>query len=65
MSEDFGTPIPPIEEPKSRNTTVIIIAAVVLVMLCCCCAIIAGGWYLYLYGDQIFGLALQALPILA
>lgn len=65
MSEDFGTPIPPMDEPRSRNTTVIIIVVVALIILCCCCAIVAGGWYLWTYGDQIFGLTLQALQMLA
>jgi len=65
MSEDFGAPIPPMEEPKSRNTIVIIIAILVLVMLCCCIAIVAGGWYLWTYGDTIFGFTLQALQLLA
>ncbi|HSF83121.1 MAG TPA: hypothetical protein VLA49_17925 [Anaerolineales bacterium] len=64
MSEDFGTSIPPLEEPKRSNTTAIIITVVVLAVLCCCCVIIGGGWYLWTYGDQIFGLTLQSLPLL-
>jgi hypothetical protein len=64
MSDDFGTPITPLEEPKKKNNTMLIIAIVVIVLLCCCCA--AGGaiWYLYQNGDQIFGLTLQQAYLL-
>jgi len=58
MDQDYGTPIPPLEDqpPKKSNTTLIIII-VVLVLLCCCCvllaAAVAGMWN---YGDQLFGI---------
>lgn len=64
MSDDFGTPIPSIEEPKRNNTIAIIITVVALIFLCCCCAIIGTIWYLWTYGDQIFGFAYQALNML-
>lgn len=63
MSEDFGTPITPMEEPK-KNNTVLIIAIVVIVLLCCCCAIVGAGYYLYINGDQIFNLNTSMIPVL-
>ncbi|MCC7130231.1 MAG: hypothetical protein B6D39_00755 [Anaerolineae bacterium UTCFX2] len=67
MNQDYGTPIPPIEEypaqpVKKKNTTLIIII-VVLVVLCCCCVVFGGGggWWLYNYGDQFIE-GVNALP---
>ncbi len=55
MTQDFGTPVTPINEvppppaamppaqpPKSNSRTIWIIVAVVVVLLCCCCVIAAG-----------------------
>jgi len=51
MSEDFGTPVQQLEEPKKKNNTVIIVV-VVLVVLCCCCVI--GSYVMYQFlGDRI------------
>ena len=50
MSEDFGTPITPMQEPKKRNTTLIIVI-VLLAILCACCAFILL-FYFYL-GDLL------------
>ena len=68
MNQNYGTPIPPLEEAplepkKSRNWLIIII--VVLVVLCCCCAVLGGATYwLYCNGDQLFGISalLISLP---
>jgi len=56
MSEDFGTPIPSLEEPKRNNTIAIVITVVALIFLCCCCAMLSAAWYLWTYGDQIFNI---------
>lgn len=50
MSEEFETPITPMQEPKKRNTTLIILI-VILVLLCACCAFILL-FYFYL-GDLL------------
>ncbi len=56
MVDQYGTPIPPVEEPKKSNTTLIIIV-VVLLVLCCCCVVVAGAiWALWTYGDQLLGI---------
>ena len=49
--EDYGTPIPPIEEPQKSNR-IWIILVVVLVALCCCCVAVAALTYFYL-GDML------------
>jgi len=64
MSEDFGTPIPSMEEPKRNNTITIVIVVVALIFLCCCIATVSVVWYLWNYGDQIFGITYQALQLL-
>jgi hypothetical protein len=59
MDQDFGTPIPPIEDlppqPAKRSNTTLIIIIVVLVVLCCCCVVFGGGggWWLWNNGDQL------------
>jgi hypothetical protein len=71
MNQDYGTPIPPLEElppaqPKKKNTWLIILI-VVLVIICCCCAVVGlGGWYLYNNGDKMFGISslLQSLLLI-
>jgi len=70
MNQDYGTPIPPIEEypaqpEKKRNTTLIIII-VALVVLCCCCVLISlfGGLWLWNNGDQFIE-GVNALPQIA
>jgi preprotein translocase subunit SecY len=45
MTQDFGTPVTPIQEippvtPKKNNRTIWIIVAVVVVLLCCCCIVV-------------------------
>ena len=65
MAEDFGTPIPPIEEPKKNNTTMIIIV-VVLVILCCCCVVFSGGLaWLWNNGDALIEQYGYFIPLLA
>ena len=49
MSEDFGTPITLMEEPKKKSNTTLTIVIVVLAILCCCCAFVLV-FYFYL-GD--------------
>jgi len=49
MTDDFGTPITPVAEPK-KNTTLIIVIVVVLILLCCCCV---AGILAWKFGDQI------------
>jgi hypothetical protein len=49
MSEDFGSPVTPVEAPK-KNNNVLITVIVVLVVLCCCCAVV-GGWGAWTFGD--------------
>jgi hypothetical protein len=70
MNQDYGTPIPPLEEfpqqPKKKNTWLIIVI-VVLVVLCCCCAVLGGaGYWLYYNGDEMLGISslLQSLPVI-
>jgi hypothetical protein len=64
MNQDFGAPIAPHTEPKKKNTTMIIIL-VVLLLLCCCLLVVGGGvYYLWVNGDQIFGLTWQAANLL-
>ena len=41
-------------EPKSRNWLIVIVA---LVVFCCLCTLCSGvGYYLYAFGDRLFGL---------
>jgi len=45
------------EPPNKRNTVLWVVILVILLVLCCCCALLAGAfWYLWTYGDAIFGL---------
>lgn len=59
MEQDFGTPIPPIEElppqPEKKRNTTLIVVVVILVVLCCCCMIAAAlsGAWLWNNGDQL------------
>ena len=53
MNEEFGTPIPPIEEPQGgKNNRTWIIIIVVLVVLCCCCLVVALLFY-FVLGDPL------------
>jgi len=61
MTEGFE---PVVEEPKKNNTT-LIIAIIVIVVLCCCCVFAGAIWYLWTYGDQIFGLTQNLVSLLA
>ena len=50
--EEYGTPIPPIEEPKSQGSRIWIIVLVVILVICCCC--VGGTALVYFYlGDLI------------
>ena len=66
-TEVYGTPIPPIEEPKKGGTNIWIILVVVLVALCCCCVIFTSLMY-FVVGDAImksfnvYSLAPMLLP---
>ena len=51
-TEEYGTPIPPIEEPEGRGNRIWIILAVVVLVLCCCCIVSAYIFYQYL-GDPL------------
>ena len=62
MSEEFESPMPPVEEPPKRNTILVAMIIVVFVLLmCCCCTLMGSLWYLYTYGDEIFGLTSRVL----
>jgi len=53
MSDEYGTPIPPIEETQtSNNSRVFIIIAIVLVVLCCCCIGVSALFY-FVLGDPL------------
>jgi len=65
MAEDFGAPIPPIDEPKRNNNTIMIIVIVVLVLLCCCCAVALGAWWLWNNGDALLNYSMQVHYLLA
>jgi len=65
MNQNYGTPIPPLEEappqPKKGPNWLIIII-VVLVVMCCCCAVVGGaGYWLYYNGDQLMGISSSLL----
>jgi hypothetical protein len=50
---EYGTPIPPIEEPQGgKDKRIWIILAVILIVLCCCCVGIALIMY-FVVGDQL------------
>jgi hypothetical protein len=55
MTDDMGTPLPPVAEPKKRNTVAIIIVIILAVILLCCCCLAASAWLLWNNGDQWFG----------
>ena len=64
MTQDFGTPVSPIDQPKKSNSTLIIVI-VVLVVLCCCCAVVAGAAYwAWNNGDQWLGISQQMINLL-
>ncbi len=48
--------------PAPRSNTMLIVVVVVLVLLCCCG--IAAGVLLWVYGDQLMGVAPAALRTL-
>ena len=51
-TEEYGTPIPPIEEPEGRGNRIWIILLIVVLVLCCCC--IGGSLLVYFYlGDAL------------
>jgi hypothetical protein len=56
MTEEYGSYDVDMPEPPKRSNTAIIIVVVILVLLCCCCITVASTWYLWNYGDEIFGL---------
>jgi hypothetical protein len=51
----MNVPPAPEGQPKSRNWLVVIVAVVVFCCLCSLCGLLF--WYLYSFGDQLFGLA--------
>jgi nitrate reductase NapE component len=65
MAQDFSTPSPPPLEPPRRRSNVWTVVLIVIVVLLCCCVLIGGlGWYLWTYGDQIFGLSQSMVNLL-
>jgi flagellar basal body-associated protein FliL len=60
MTEEYGNFEAEMPEPPKRSNTALIIGIIVLVLFCCCCIAAASAWYLWTYGDEIFGLTLQA-----
>lgn len=64
MAQEFPSPTPPLQEPKKSNNALVIIIIVLVVLLCCCLLLAGAVWYLWTYGDQIFGLSPQSLIIL-
>ena len=49
---------------EKKDNTIWIVLAVILIVLCCFCLVVAGGLYyvlnwLWVNGDDIFGLALK------
>lgn len=65
--EEYGTPIPPIEEPKGGGSKIWIILLVVVLVLCCCCVLVSALLY-FVVGDAImetmgvYSLAPMLLP---
>ena len=55
MTDDNGTHLPPVAEPKKRNNTAIIIVVILAVLILCCCCIAVSIWLLWVNGDQWFG----------
>jgi len=55
MAEEFGPPVPPLEEaPAKKSNTTLIIVIVVLVVLCCCCVVFGSSLsWLWFNGDQL------------
>jgi hypothetical protein len=50
MTDDFGTPITPLSQPKKSNTVWIIVVVILLVLIICCCLALALAWQ---FGDQL------------
>ena len=48
--EDYGTPIPPIDEGQDKGSRIWLIIVIVLVVLCCCCVVGALLMY-FVVGD--------------
>ena len=46
---------PPSDQPKSRNWLIVVVAIVVFCCLCSLCLLLS--WYLYSFGDSLFGLS--------
>lgn len=54
MDDDFGTPIPPIEDNENYSRRVWMIVIFILLLICCCCLVISGIiWGLATYGPTI------------
>lgn len=65
MTDDFGTPITPLEPPKKKNTTLIIVIVILVVLLICCCLVAVLGKVLWDNGDEWFGSYLgYVIPLL-
>jgi len=57
MAESLETSVVSSGEPKKSSNTWLIVAVVVVIVVCCLCVFGAAAiWYLYAYGDKIFGL---------
>jgi hypothetical protein len=61
---EYGTPIPPLEEPPKKSNTTIIIVVVVLVLLCCCCIAFFLIMYFWLGDILMNSLNLGWAPLL-
>lgn len=61
--DEFQSPQTQFEEPK-RNNVVLIIVIIAIVLLCCCLLVVGAVWFMWTYGDQIFGLTYQQLQTL-
>jgi hypothetical protein len=64
MTQDFGTPVSPVEPPKKSNNTLLIVIIVLVVLCCCCAVVIGGGWWLWNNGDRFLGISQQTINLL-
>ena len=51
----MSVPTIPEEQPKSRNWLIVVAAVVVFCCLCSLCLLVS--WYLFSFGDNLFGLS--------
>lgn len=64
MAEDFGeTLVSAPDEEEKKDSKIWIIIAVIVVVVCCCIIVFGlGGYWLYMNGDDLFGLSAQFIP---